>query len=248
MAIPVRPSQQTFPSLPSLPSGGASPGFYQLPQPTPPSSIPIIPSGSTTITAIVLPTSVSFASAISTPSQASTPALVALTTPLIATPLLANTQVVTAVPSFVAAPIVTQETVTRLVNNTLSTNLGGVPSVIATNYNQQDRTISVTVNASQLQDLVKNLPSGAMISFMPSAVPGTGAPLTATITIKVDAVDSAGGSGQVIASIGAAAKTTSEPVVPGLVTKIDRPASSAARVEPPLAEQASTINDEAFLD
>jgi hypothetical protein len=98
---------------------------------------------------------------------------------------------------------------------------------------------------------------GALIPPTPSVVSATGAPLASASTIKVDPADAGGANGQVIARgggegavsgvIGAASQSSgSTTIVPGLVVQAPRAAPS--RVEPPLAEQPSTINEEAFLD
>jgi hypothetical protein len=70
--------------------------------------------------------------------------------------------------------------------------------------------------------------------------------LASSQTIKVDGADTGGVGGQVIAVEGNGGSRT---VFPGLVIQTGGPQRNAAQqVEPPLAQQPSTLNEEYFLD
>ncbi len=104
------------------------------------------------------------------------------------------------------------------------------------------------VSAANSLRIVSNTVSGALIPPGPPIVAGTNTPLASTPTIKVDAIDTGGANGQVIAASGGPGGGGNKPVVPGLVSE-GRAAGPAARVaEPPLAQQPSQMNEEPFLD
>jgi len=79
-------------------------------------------------------------------------------------------------------------------------------------------------------------------------------------TVKVDPADTGGASGQVVSTafgvggvaVGGAGSGTGasskESALPGLLSFENAPRKAGRRAEPPLAEQPSQINDEAFLD
>ena len=122
--------------------------------------------------------------------------------------------------------------------------IGGFPNAPANPsppLSDEDRTNAATVAA-----IVAATPAGALIPQLPSSVPGTGASLLSTPTVKVDAADSGGVSGQVIATIGGGSSSRGS-ALPGLLSYGDAPAKPE-RKEPRLADQPSQINDEAFLD
>ncbi|MFY7962018.1 MAG: hypothetical protein ACOVVK_18220, partial [Elsteraceae bacterium] len=103
-------------------------------------------------------------------------------------------------------------------------------------------------NAQAAQQLVTATPSGAFIPISPATVGGTGAPLVNAPTIKVDAADTGGANGQVIASV-VSGESNSKSVVPGLLSETTTPANRVnAGNEPPLAQQPSQMNEESLLD
>ncbi|MFY7962562.1 MAG: hypothetical protein ACOVVK_20970, partial [Elsteraceae bacterium] len=70
--------------------------------------------------------------------------------------------------------------------------------------------------------------------------------LASSQTVKVDAADTGGPAGQVIA-VGSA--DPGRTVFPGLVLQLGpQTRRSDQQVEPPLAQQPSTLNEEYFLD
>jgi hypothetical protein len=103
-------------------------------------------------------------------------------------------------------------------------------------------------SAQALANIVTATPSGAFIPMGPLVVAGTGAPLASAPTIKVDAADTGGANGQVIAFGPPGGPVGERAVLPGLLSEVRNPQANAARADPPLAQQPSTMNEEPFLD
>jgi hypothetical protein len=109
-------------------------------------------------------------------------------------------------------------------------------------------TQSSGVSAADAFRTVSNTPAGAFIPLSPPSVQGTGAPLAAGQTIKVDPADAGGANGQVIAG-GGGSGGGSTTIVPGLLTeRRGGPARGGGGTEPPLAQQPSQMNEEPMLD
>jgi hypothetical protein len=103
-------------------------------------------------------------------------------------------------------------------------------------------------SAQALANIVTATPAGAFIPVGPPVVMGTGAPLASAPTIKVDAADTGGANGQVIAFGPPGGPVGERPLLPGLLSEVRSPRVNAARVDPPLAQQPPTINEEPLLD
>ncbi len=251
------------PSRPSASTTGSAPSTGTVP------SVPSVPSVASQSTV---------ASAPSLASVASSPAVAPVKPE--PPPVLANTtQPPKPVETEAAAQAVAQ--VASLVAATLATasaNAGGPSSAAKL---EEDRKLvadaekaivtgargpgsepngggPTSISAQAISSAVTATASGAFIPPSPPAVPGTGAPLLSTPTVKVDAADTGGANGQVVASGSAiAAEGASggggggssgggKSIVPGLAK--EAPAARPAVSEPPLAQQPSQMNEEAFLD
>jgi hypothetical protein len=103
-------------------------------------------------------------------------------------------------------------------------------------------------SAQALANIVTATPAGAFIPVGPPVVMGTGAPLASAPTIKVDAADTGGANGQVIAFGPPGGPVGERPLLPGLLSEVRNPQANAARADPPLAQQPPTINEEPLLD
>ena len=102
-------------------------------------------------------------------------------------------------------------------------------------------------SAQLYQQIVTATPSGAFIPLSPPSVASTGAPLISTQTIKVDAADTGGANGQVIA--GVINSENNKPVLPGLLSETTGGARATGPTgEPSLSQLPSEINSEPFLD
>ena len=93
------------------------------------------------------------------------------------------------------------------------------------------------------------VPVGALMPASSPSVPGTGAPLSVFPTVRVDAADAGAAGGQVIAAPRAGETgSNSRSVISGMLSEELFSRSGLIKREPPLAEQASTINEEQLLD
>ena len=230
----------TTPSQPSTPSVPSSASTPSTPAPTPTvASIPTVASA---------PTVASVPTIASTPTIASIPTLA---------PTLASTPSTPSVFSVASTPTqaIAAETilplpapVTLFNNLTNAENRGSLLTQILPSKPNFDLAPAPPVPSPPTNNAnsVANIPSGALIPIGLSAVPGSGARLANTQTIKVDGADSGGIGGQVIA--GATAQGGSEPIVPGLISQSQTVGANLPRVEPPLAQQPSTLNEESLLD
>ncbi len=118
----------------------------------------------------------------------------------------------------------------------------GGPSASSPANGASARSIAAAVTATA---------SGALAPPTPPSVGATGAPLISSRTIKVDAADTGGANGQVVAARGGGpAANAMTSIVPGLVSSSATRADSRAgpEREPPLDQQPSQMNEEAFLD
>jgi len=109
------------------------------------------------------------------------------------------------------------------------------------------------------QSLVNIVTATLPGAFIPPGAPfviGTGAPLASAPTIKVDAADTGGANGQVIAigssgvvgGPGGPGGSGDRSVLPGLLSENRSPRGGPVAADPPLAQQPSTMNEEPFLD
>jgi hypothetical protein len=119
----------------------------------------------------------------------------------------------------------------------------------------------VNPSAQSMAAIVTATPPGAFIPQGPPTVFGTGATLASAPTIKVDVADSGGGNGQVIAfgvspeiggtggpGAGGGGGVGGSSLLPGLLRDNRGRGRRVDRVEPPLAQQPSQMNEEPFLD
>ena len=205
------------------------------------------------------PIVVSTPSVVSLPTVASVPTIVSVLT-VASIPSIANQS---STPSLVTLPsavpvLVEADLVAQPILNDLDRIRAGllIPPVNFSAIALQAPAPS-TLNDAQLSSIAQRAimlrtPAGALIPPPPNWLSGTGAPLAASLTVKVDAADSGGIGGQAISasegSFGPAARSKSW--IEGLVTETSPSRNPASRNvgEPPLAQQPSTLSDEAFLD
>ncbi len=212
------------------------------------SAVPVVV---TSPPAATTPTTATIVSAPSTPSVPSV-ATVASAPSTPSTVSVASTPTVPVVPTPVApevvVPIILADT--RVVPPIFEQNPGVLPGLLLPPVVIQpppppplpSPPVVQLNNANQAADTA----SGALIPMSAPTVGSTGASLASSQTIKVDGADTGGVGGQVIAVEGNGGSRT---VFPGLVIQTGGPQRNAAQqVEPPLAQQPSTLNEEYFLD
>jgi hypothetical protein len=125
---------------------------------------------------------------------------------------------------------------------------GGASASGATGFGSGQQRGPQSASAQSVRDTVTNTPSGMLIPVSSPIVAGTGAPLIATPTVKVDAADTGGANGQVVASSVVAEGRGGRVIVSGLVSEGGSAARTAPAEPPPLAQQPSTMNEEPLLD
>jgi hypothetical protein len=185
----------------------------------------------------------------SVPTIPSTPTI--LTTPTVASlPTISTTPTMPTVVSVPDLPVIVPASVVDDVSRLQATIL--IPPVrpISTtidDLSQEQSAVRTGLNAAATAASIRSTPSGALLPRSVDIVISTGAPLTASPTIKVDAADSGGSNGQVVAgSSGQNVGTVGTPVQ-GLTIQTTRPATT-----PPGRTQAEDLTPEidpqAFLD
>ena len=114
------------------------------------------------------------------------------------------------------------------------------------NFTNSATSGALPPNAAAASAAVTSTLSGALVPLQPASVGTTGAPLAAARTIKIDAADTGGANGQVIAFGGGGA---TQVVLPGLLSVSQlRPPRYNPDDEVPLAQQPSQMNEEPLLD
>jgi hypothetical protein len=143
-------------------------------------------------------------------------------------------------------PIVTNPTTPGTVANQLAAIAASQAG--ASNSESDQPGLGGTITARMLRDAVTKAASGSVIPPGPSTLSATGAPLLSAPTVKVDAADTGGANGQVIAGSAAAlASGGSRTIMSGLLT--EKPAKRQAQnQEPDLGQQPSQMNEESLLD
>jgi len=129
-------------------------------------------------------------------------------------------------------------------NTTTGTRVTSTSAPAATNSGS---STSQNPSADSVRNTVTSTPSGALIPPSAPSVSGTGAPLISTPTVKVDAADTGGANGQVVASTAASGGGGTKTIVPGVVSEGRAAPRGATSVEVP-RDQPPTINEEALLD
>jgi filamentous hemagglutinin family protein len=225
-AVVVNPSPPTNPSAPTVVS---TPSV---------ASVPTIVSTPTIASVPTVPSTLTVASVPSIASEPSSPSLVSQPT---VGPLLVDTSVI-------AQPIL--DDFDRILPGLLipPVNFAPIGLQVPTSSTQRDADLS----ANAQRAIMLQTPTGALIPPSPNWLSATGAPLAASVTVKVDAADSGGVGGQAISTSDGAFGSSgrSKSWVEGLVTEGSPSRTPANRNagEPPLAQLPSTLSDEAFLD
>lgn len=209
----------TTPSVPTLPNIVSAPTLATT------ASVPTVASVATIATT---PTLVSVASTASTPSAPAGPFQ----------PLSAEvTEVLTQNSGGVLAQILTPP---------VNFGLGFAASGTQATMSGAATSGALSPNAAAAAASVTSTVSGGLIPLQPASVGPNGAPLAATRTIKVDAADTGGSNGQVIAFSGGG---STQVLLPGLLSlSALRPPRYNPDDEVPLAQQPSQINEEWLLD
>ena len=141
--------------------------------------------------------------------------------------------------------------VTTIINQVLppTPNFSLVLSTPPAGGDSGQRSGAVNSSAQALANLVTSTPAGAFIPPSAPFVAGTGAPLAVTPTIKVDAADTGGPNGQVIAlGQSGGAGGGGRAVLPGLLSEFRNPAAAPGNQEPPPGQLPATMNEEPLLD
>jgi fibronectin-binding autotransporter adhesin len=124
------------------------------------------------------------------------------------------------------------------------TNSGSSLFTVITGVDRTQSPISdQPINAAEYSRVVSQTPSGSLIPRGASQIGETGAVLVNTQTIKVDASDTGGAGGQVIAF---ASRPTA--LIPGLLFQSSTNQTRPLGDEPPLSDQPSTLNEEMLMD
>jgi len=203
-------------------------------------SVPTIASVPTVATVASIPTVATVAFAPTTASQFS----------VASTPTLPDVPVLPPQPlSTTVTEVITQNSgsvLSQILMPPVSFNIGLAAAGTQATLNNSATAGALSPNAAAASAAVTSTVSGALVPLQPASVGTNGAPLAATRTIKVDAADTGGSSGQVIAFGGGGATRV---VLPGLLSlSALRPPRYNPDDEVPLDQQPSQMNEEPLLD
>ena len=224
------------------------------------------PVQSTPVTVASVPTQASVATVVSVasvPTLASVPPAISVAS-VLSTPSVASLATVPAQPNQAVIAIISNpETGGSILNQIQApaVKFDLAPLIFAQTPPPPPNQPGVNPSAQSMAAIVTATPPGAFIPQGPPTVFGTGATLASAPTIKVDVADSGGGNGQVIAfgvspeiggtggpGAGGGGGVGGSSLLPGLLRDNRGSGRRVDRVEPPLAQQPSQMNEEPFLD
>ena len=210
------------------------------PPPTPGPKEPMPP------TTASVPTIPSTPSILTTPTVASMPTMPSIPTIALdpTTPTMPTVVFVPGPPVIAPPPIIGD--IDRLQATILVPPVRPITTAID-DLSQEQSVASIGLNAAATAASIRSVPSGSLLPRSVDVVPSTGAPLTASPTIKVDAADSGGSNGQVVAGPSGQSTGTVATPVQGLSIQTTRPATTTpgrTQSDDPIPE----IDPQAFLD
>ena len=217
--MPTTPTVPTTPSVPSVSSGPTSATGASVPTVTTVASVPTIAT---------IATQASVASVPSTPSPPSSPS-----PPPTGGPAIIFTQN-------------SGDVLVQILNPPVNFNLGFAGAGTQATLNNTASSGVLSPNAAAASAAVTSTLSGAWVPLQPASVGPTGAPLAAARTIKVDAADTGGANGQVIAFGGVGG---TQVLLPGLLSlSMLRPPKYILDDEVPPDQLPPQMNEEPLLD